>query len=108
MFVSTQLVAQKEKQELEKLFNTLDKNEDGRLSKEELVEGFLQFYGDKGKAEQVVNTLMENIDMDRNGYIDYSEFLLSAMNKKQMLSKENLKHAFQLFDKVITFCITSV
>jgi len=39
-----------------------------------------------------------DIDQDRNGYIEYEEFLRVALNKNTLLSKENLKLAFENFD----------
>ncbi len=88
----------------------LDKNADGKLSRDELVEGYSTIYGDRERAVREVEVIMEKVDVDHNGYIDYSgiriaqslgvEFLIASTNKKKVLSKENLKRAFQLFDKV--------
>ena len=43
---------------------------------------------------------MRNCDTDKNGHIDYSEFISATIDKKKLLSKERLKHAFSIFDKV--------
>ena len=42
---------------------------------------------------------MKNIDINHSGTIDYTEFVMSAIEKKKLLSKETLKSAFKLFDK---------
>jgi calcium-dependent protein kinase len=42
---------------------------------------------------------MQMCDVDGSGYVDYSEFISASMNKKTMLSKENLQSAFEAFDE---------
>ena len=37
--------------------------------------------------------------MDGSGEIDYSEWLVATINRKNLLSDEKLKHAFAFFDK---------
>jgi len=99
MYIVTQLVGKKEKAELQEVFASLDKNADGKLSKKELIEGYTNIYGNAEKAAKEVDQIMNNADVDRNGFIDYSEFLAASMDKKQLLSKQNLKKAFDLFDR---------
>jgi calcium-dependent protein kinase len=101
MYIATQLVSKKEKEELQQTFMALDKNADGKLSREELIEGYTKIYANEEKAMTEVENIMKNVDVDRNGYIEYSEFLVASLNKKELLSKENLKKSFQLFDRVI-------
>ena len=38
------------------------------------------------------------LDKNHNKVIDYSEFLTAAVSKQRLLSNENLKKAFQIFD----------
>ena len=99
MYIVTQLIGKKEKEDLQKLFISLDKNADGKLSKEELISGYTEICGSKERAIEEVDIIMKNADADGSGFIDYSEFLMASLNKKQMLSRENLKKAFSLFDK---------
>lgn len=42
--------------------------------------------------------LMIAIDKNCNGVIDYSEFITAAVNKTKLLSVENLRIAFKMFD----------
>ena len=42
---------------------------------------------------------MQAADLDKNGHIDYSEFINATIDKRKLLSKERLKTAFQLFDR---------
>ena len=39
-------------------------------------------------------------DTDGSGEIDYSEWAIATINKRNVLSDEKLKGAFELFDKV--------
>lgn len=100
LFIASQLMSRKEKERLTSIFMALDKNGDGCLTREELMEGYMNMYKDEERAMKEVESLMAIGDVDKNGLIDYSEFLLAAGNKKQMLSKSNVKQAFDLFDIV--------
>lgn len=100
MFIVTQLTSKQEKEELEKTFKALDKNGDGKLSRQELIDGYTQTFKSEELAKAEVDKIMKEIDVDNNGYIEYSEFLLASCNKKKALSTENLKTAFNMFDQV--------
>ena len=100
MFIVSQLMASKEKDELKVIFTSLDKNGDGMLTQDELLEGYTRLYGCQERAKAEVSYLMENADADNNGTLDYSEFLLAMANKKKLLSKSNVKQAFDVFDTV--------
>jgi calcium-dependent protein kinase len=100
MFITTQLMSRKEKDNLTAIFLSLDKNGDGTLTKEELMEGYTRLHGNNESARIEVESLMDIADVDHNGTIDYSEFLLAAANKQKLISKANVKQAFDLFDIV--------
>lgn len=104
MFIASQLMSKKEKEELTAIFMQLDKDGDGSLTKHELMEGYVKLYGNRERARSEVESLMAAADVDNNGLIDYSEFLLAAGNKKEMLSQANVKQAFDLFD-IVGFCL---
>eukprot|EP00347_Sterkiella_histriomuscorum_P000514 403375554 len=96
-FLTTHMVSKKEKEELMKVFQVLDKNGDGKLSKEELIQGYSQTM-DAQSAEVEMQRIMELADVDLNGKIDYTEFITATIDKKKLLSKDRLRAAFQLFD----------
>jgi len=104
MFITTQLMTKKEKENLTAIFLSLDKNGDGALTREELIEGYTRLYGNTEQAQIEVDSLMAVADVDNNGTIDYSEFLLAAGNKQKLISKTNVKQAFDLFDIVREEC----
>ena len=84
--------------ELKNVFLAFDLDGDGRLTKDELIKGMSQVMT-KGEAIQDVEKIMQVIDVDKNGYIEYEEFLRASLNKEKLLSKDNIKLAFDLFDK---------
>lgn len=43
--------------------------------------------------------MFDKIDLDGNGTIDYTEFVMATINEKQLVTNERLKVAFQMFDK---------
>ena len=49
--------------------------------------------------EPDVQKLLSSIDSNRDGTIDFTEFLTAAFDKKKLLTEENLKRAFAVFDK---------
>lgn len=82
-----------------KIFKAIDKNGDGKLSKEEILDGYDKFFGKTMDKEDVLK-MFDAVDIDRSGFIDYSEFVVASMNEKQLLTDEKLLSAFKMFDKV--------
>ena len=83
-----------------KLFNKIDKNGDGRITKEELYSGFQQLMKlSEDELKNQVDTAFANIDTDHNDYIEYEEFVRAAIDKEYFLSNDFLKFAFNYFDR---------
>ena len=97
-FIASQLLNQGEKNELTSIFKSLDASGDGKITEQELVVYCNKIFGESLTAEEIHN-IMLRIDTDNSGYIDYSEFLAAAMDKKKLLSSERLDAAFQAFDR---------
>jgi calcium-dependent protein kinase len=62
------------------------------------LEGYEEHFG-MPINEEDVNKMMRNVDIDGNGTIDYTEFVMATMNEKNMVSNEKLMQAFKMFDK---------
>ena len=95
-FIASQMVSSSDLKEIRDVFNALDANGDGKLSREELLEGFAKIYGKD--CEEYVDRIMELADVDCSGFIDYTEFIRVTMDKEALLSDKNLKSAFDMFD----------
>jgi calcium-dependent protein kinase len=85
-------------------FKTFDKNGNGTISKDELYEGYKEIYGNKMTEDELqaeVDKIMEKLDIDKSGQVDYTEWAVGTINKVDALTTEKLQKAFSLFDKVI-------
>lgn len=81
MYIVTNFLGKNEREELQQTFMALDKNADGKLSREELIDGYTEMYGNVDVAEKEVDCIMKNVDVDHNGYIDYSGTYLLIINR---------------------------
>ena len=45
-----------------------------------------------------VEAVLKEVDINENGYIDYSEFITASMNINELLSKKYIEKAFKTFD----------
>jgi calcium-dependent protein kinase len=76
----------------------LDRNGDGRLSKEELLIAY-RAHNSEEKTQEIVENVMKTVDVDKNGFIDYSEFIAASINFQTLISKSNLEMTFRAFDR---------
>lgn len=97
-YIVNYLMTKEEKNEMLEIFQSLDKNGDGVLSREEIFEGYKNTLGEV-EAKKEVDRIMTEIDIDHNGTIDYNEFVMAATNRQKLLNKERLDATFKIFDK---------
>lgn len=114
-FIATQVLTQNEKEELLNSFKALDKDGDSKLSVDELIEGkkfhfsfilfpgYVKIFGEanKEKAIALAKQIMADADQNDSGAIDFTEFLIAAMNEEKLLNKNKIEQAFKMFDEVI-------
>ncbi|CAG9320051.1 unnamed protein product [Blepharisma stoltei] len=94
-FMATHLAAGEETHQLEEVFRNIDKNGDGKISIEELEAGILKV---KLGASLDAKEIMERCDIDKNGFIDFSEFITAATDWERTLSISKLEKAFKAYD----------
>ena len=80
-----------------KLFKLANKNEDGKLLRNELKQTLLNFVSEE--FLQNFDDIFSLLDGDNNGYIDYEEFLRATLDRKLWINQKVLKLAFKFFDK---------
>ena len=82
--------------DLRKQFESLDENNDGTLTFDEIKQIIdLQMASEDAKELlKVLNT----IDSDKSGKVDYSEFINLSIERKKLLSRDNLNITFKALD----------
>ncbi|CAK72710.1 unnamed protein product (macronuclear) [Paramecium tetraurelia] len=97
LYIVKQFISKEEKQELQRFFKFLDKNGDGVLTKQELLEGYKKVIS-QSEAELQVEQIMKQVDKNESGLIDYSEFVAATINKQKLLQQDILEQAFKAID----------
>ena len=82
--------------ELSRIFYKIDRNSDGKITKEDLTMAYEEA-GEKIKKEEL-DEIIKMVDFDRNGYIEYDEFIRVCITEDRLFNENNLKYAFDLFD----------
>ncbi|KAM3134083.1 hypothetical protein pb186bvf_013809 [Paramecium bursaria] len=98
-YIVNYLATKEEKAELLKTFQALDTNQDGKLSKEELLTGYIKIMN-PNEAQEEVERIFQMVDKNQSGSIDYTEFVIATIDRQQLLSKQRLEITFRMFDKV--------
>ena len=97
-YLVNQLTSKEEKQELMNQFLSIDTDNDGLLSKEELLKAYKKTGKGTEDAEKIVKTIMDNVDKTGSGKINYSEFVVATISKRNFFSEDRLVTAFKMFD----------
>ncbi|XP_006660341.2 calcium-dependent protein kinase 21-like [Oryza brachyantha] len=79
------------------MFHLMDKDKNGHLSLEELMDG-LHINGEP-VPESEIRMLLDAADTDGNGMLDCDEFVTVSLHLKKMTNDEYLAAAFDHFDK---------
>ncbi|OMJ91183.1 hypothetical protein SteCoe_6355 [Stentor coeruleus] len=93
-FISANIMDEESNRELIKLFKSIDKNNDGRLSHEEIINGYKELGLPESEAEEII----KKGDLDQSGVIEYSEFITVTQNWKNIYEKDVLEKAFKAYD----------
>lgn len=94
-FIASQL-SEDEISDLIDIFNSIDKNGDGEISLQEFKESVNSLSPQTAKE---IEAIFKKVDSDRNGSINYTEFIAATMSQKIYLREDKIHQAFKLFDK---------
>jgi calcium-dependent protein kinase len=97
-FIVSQLLSQSERNELSNIFKNFDTSGDGKINEKEFTVYCKKIFG-SSLSDEDIKMIMARVDTDKSGFVDYSEFLAAAMDRKKLLSLERLEKAFEAFDK---------
>ena len=96
-FTAFHLTANETKQFVE-MFKSLDENSDGVLTKEEIQKGVDACkLGNKITKENIDN-IFDSMDVDKNGLINYTEFISALIDYEKYVQKEQLMECFKGYD----------
>ena len=98
-YIVNQLTSKEDKEDLMNTFLELDKDTDGKLSRDDLIKAYVRQGEDPETVEKMVDEILSNIDKLDKGYIDYTEFLTISLSKRRLFTEDKLLVAFKLFDE---------
>ncbi|CAD8081170.1 unnamed protein product [Paramecium primaurelia] len=85
------------------LFCQFDINHDGKISKQDLTTAYIKYFNSIQEVKEHVDKVFKGIDINKNGEIDFQEFLIGVMNKNTLITEDNLKEAFKLLSDIEGF-----
>lgn len=80
------------------MFKSLDENSDGVLTMEEIQKGLsMCSFGSKINTDDIISMFNE-MDVDKNGLINFTEFISAMMDYDKFVRKEQLLECFKSYD----------
>lgn len=93
-YLATKVNDEEIKDEID-LFNSFDTNNDGYITKKELKKGLQKM---QKRSDEEVDAIMDSIDTDKNGAINFNEFISATLNTNISKDYERIVKAFEFFD----------
>ena len=84
---------------LRRVFLALDTDRDGMLSINELESSMDKTWAQILGHNPDWKTLVDSIDTDQNGSVQFEEFLAAASDKTNLFTADNLRIAFDVLDR---------
>jgi len=109
LYSASKLVNPDETMDLQKVFVALDRDNDGRITIDDIVEALSKAFKktitkkqntsvDSTRIKDIATYIFDQADADGSGHIEFSEFVALAMDKSKLLNDARRKRAFEIFD----------
>ena len=96
--IANSMVDTEELRDVKAAFAQWDTKQDGTLTEDEIEEHMAEICAHFNMEQVNVRKLLKAADVNKDGRVDFSEFVAAALDKKQLLSDKNLRAAFNAFD----------
>mmetsp|Transcript_234 Transcript_234/g.592 ORF Transcript_234/g.592 Transcript_234/m.592 type:complete len:509 (+) Transcript_234:115-1641(+) len=103
LFAVAQKSTVSEVEDMRKIFQTYDVEQDGAISLDEFRKAMKAF----NYTEEEVISVFRGLDIDNSGVIQYTEFLAGTLAATSKLGEKKLQESFQTFDQNKTGYITT-
>ena len=97
IIVVNQILSLKDFKEVREVFEVVDFNHDGRLDEDD-IQMFLRKHLDDSEAQIQSKEVMRMVDVEKKGYLEYSDFLKASLNEGLLMSRNNLIMTFNMLD----------
>ena len=96
-FVVNQILNPKEVKGIRDAFCAVDHNQDGTVDHRDLVLFFQKDLTDK-EADELAREVIAHVDIDRKGFLEYSDFVKASIDQNVLMSRNNMIMAFNMLD----------
>ena len=98
-FIVHQMSCNEQTKDLRKIFSQMDVSGEGKLSIDELREGYNKFFSKKSSfSQEDFEKIIVNFAQNNEDFIEYEDFLRATLSMDVILTEKNLELAFQYFD----------
>ena len=98
-FIISKKLYDENQNKIRKVFNSLDVNHDGTIEKKELFKQYRKYFPGTPKEQwKKIELFIDTADINKNGKIEYSEFLTVMTLQSRELSEKTLREIFDFYD----------
>ena len=95
-YMSANYISKDEEKKLRTVFRYIDYNDKSYLTKAKIKKALKEF--GKDFTEEDIENIMKALDVNKNGAIEYHEFIQGVCNKNSLFNDFNLKNIFSILD----------